>query len=80
MPVQRFRCMNQGCGRYARVTIEDAKGERARACARDAVGALDGRAAARVVWDDTRGINEHEATALRIAEQRSRFARTDAAA
>ena len=80
MPAQRFRCMDKQCDRYARVTIEDAEGERARACARHAVAALDGLAGARVIWDDTRGINEHEATALRMAEERSQLSRTDAAA
>jgi hypothetical protein len=80
MPAQRFRCMEKGCGRYARVTVEDAEGERARACARHAVDALENLARARVIWEDTRGINEYEATALRLAEERSQLCRKGAAA
>jgi hypothetical protein len=34
-------------------------------------------AGARVIWDDTQGINEHEPAALRLAEERSQLARTD---
>ena len=41
--------------------------------------ALNGLAGARVIWDDTQGINEHEAAALRLAEERSQLARTDTA-
>jgi hypothetical protein len=77
MPASRFACMDQECGRYARVTVGDAGGERARACARHAVTALEGLAGARVIWEDTRGINEHEATALAITEERSQLSRTD---
>jgi hypothetical protein len=80
MTAQRFRCMDAQCNRYARVTVEDAQGERGRACARHAMAALEGLAGARVIWQDTRGINEHEATALRITEERSQLARKDAAA
>jgi hypothetical protein len=80
MTAQRFRCMDNQCDRYARVTIEDAEGERTRACAPHAVAALDGLADARVIWDDTQGINEHEATALRLAEERSQLSRKGAAA
>ena len=79
MAAPRFRCMDSQCDRYARVTIQDAEGERVRACARHALAALDGLAGARVIWDDTQGINAHEAAALRIAEERSRLSRTDAA-
>jgi hypothetical protein len=75
-----FRCMDGQCGPYARVTVEDAETERGRACTRHAVAALDGLAGARLIWDDTHGINEHEATALAIAEERSQLSRTDAAA
>jgi hypothetical protein len=63
--------MDTECGRYARVTIEDAEGSRSRACPRHGVTALEGLAGARVIWDDTRGTNEHESAALRIAEERS---------
>jgi hypothetical protein len=80
MTAQRFQCMDRQCSRYARVTIEDAHGERARACARHAVAALEHLTQARVVWDDTQGINEHEDTALRLAEERSQLSRKDAAA
>jgi hypothetical protein len=79
MAAQRFRCMEGECDRYARVSIEDAQGQRARGCPRHAVAALDGLAGARVVWDDTRGINEYEATALRIGEERSQLSRKGAA-
>ncbi len=79
MPASRFRCMDRQCDRYARVTVEDAEGERARACARHAVAALDGLTGARVIWDDTRGINEYEGTALQLAEERSQLSRKDAA-
>jgi hypothetical protein len=60
MAAQRFRCMEGECDRYARVSIDDAKGQRARAWPRHTVAALDGLAGARVVWDKTHGINEHE--------------------
>ncbi len=63
------------CDRYARVTIEGAQGQRARACPRHAVAALNGLARARVVWDDTRGINQHETAGLQLAEERSELAR-----
>ena len=76
MAAGRFRCMDSECGRYARVTIEDAEGERGRACPCHGVGALEGLAGARVVWDDTRGISEHERAALCIAEERSLLSRT----
>lgn len=80
MAAQRFRCMGNQCDRYARVTVEDAVGERVRACARHAVAVLENLARARVIWDDTLGINDYEATALRLAEERSQLTRTDAAA
>jgi hypothetical protein len=80
MTAQRFQCMDGHCDRYARVTVEDAEGERARACARHAVAALEHLAQARVVWEDTRGINEHETAALRLAEKRSQLSRKDTAA
>lgn len=79
MPAQRYQCMDKQCSRYARVTLEDAEGERARTCARHAVTALENVARARVVWDDTHGLNEHEAIALRITKERSHLSRTDAA-
>ena len=79
MTARRFQCREGQCDRYARVTIEDATHQQDRACPRHAVEALNGLAGAQVIWDDTRGINEHEATALRVAEERSQLARTDTA-
>ena len=80
MAAQRFRCTDTRSDRYARVTIEDVEGELARVCAYHALAAFECLARARVVWDDTRGINEHETIALRIAEQRSQLSWADAAA
>jgi hypothetical protein len=80
MAGQRFGCMDKECDRCARVTIQDAGGQRDRACPRHAVAALDGLASARVIWDDSRGVSEHEATALRIAEERSQLSPKGAAA
>jgi hypothetical protein len=77
---QRFQCIDNQCERYARVTVEDAGGERARACARHALTVLETVAQARVVWHDTRGINQHEAAALRLAEDRSQLCRKGAVA
>jgi hypothetical protein len=57
MTAQRFPCIDAQCNRYARVTVEDAQGERGRACARHAVAALEGLTGARVIWEDTRGIS-----------------------
>jgi hypothetical protein len=64
------------CDRHARVTIEDRARQRDRACPRHAVHALNHLVGARVIWDDSQGINEHEATALRLAEERSQLARS----
>ena len=60
-------------------TIEDITHQRDRTCPYHAVQALNRLASASVIWDDTRGINEYEATALRLAEERSQLARTDTA-
>jgi hypothetical protein len=43
------------------------------------IEALNHLTGAQVVWDDTRGINEHEATTLRPAEERSELGWTDPA-
>ncbi len=59
------------CARYARVTVTDAKGASLRGCAEHAVAALFGTRGARVDWADSRGLNEHEVTALRLAEERA---------
>jgi hypothetical protein len=64
---------------YARVGVEDAKGQRARACPHHAVAVLEGLAGARVIWDDTHG-NDYEVTALRIAEKGSQLSRKGAVA
>ncbi len=56
--------------------IADAQGETARACPRHAVAALNGIIRARVIWEDTHGINDHERTALQLAEERSQLTRT----
>ena len=80
MAAQRFRCMEEECGRYARVSIEDAEGQRARTCPHHAVAVLTGLAGARVIWDDTHGINDYEVTALRIAQERSQLSRKGAVA
>jgi hypothetical protein len=71
----RFTCaLAPACRSYARVTIADTEGDTARACPCHAVAALNGVTGARVIWADTRGINDHERTALRIAEDRSQLA------
>lgn len=62
------------------MTIEDARGERDRACPRHAADALNHLTGARVIWDDTQGTNGHEATALRLAEDRSQLAKASTAA
>lgn len=62
-------------GDAARVTLADTQRETARACPRHAVAALNGITGARVVWADTRGVNDHERAALIIAEERSQLAR-----
>jgi hypothetical protein len=80
MTAQRFRSTDRACGRYVRVTVQDADGERARTCAHHTVELLNSLAGARVAWDDTQGINEHEASALRLVGERSQLSGTDAAA
>lgn len=80
MTARRFQSMEgPQCDRYARVTIEDITHLRDRASLRHAVEALNGLAGVRVIWNDTCGINEHEATALRLAEERPQLARPDTA-
>jgi len=73
MPGTRFTCElapadRPGCTEYARVTIADAAGDRARACPRHAVGALDADAG-RVDWADTRALNTYEAQALELSDE-----------
>ncbi len=72
----RFRCVltiadEPPCTSYARVTVIDAEGVRARGCPRHAVAALLGIRGARVDWEDSKGLNEFEVRALRIAEEAS---------
>jgi hypothetical protein len=80
MAAQWFRCTDKQCGWYARVAVENALGERVRACARYAVAVLEHLARAQVIWDNTRGINDYETTALLQAEERSQLSREDATA
>jgi hypothetical protein len=58
---------------YARVTIVDAEGASARACPRHAVAALNGIASAHVDWPDSKGLNEWERKAVKLAEERSKL-------
>jgi hypothetical protein len=58
MPGDRFRCQlaaadEADCTTYARVTLAEATGGRARACARHAVAAIDAIDGARVDWADS---------------------------
>jgi len=75
----RFACRllqeGEACSRYARVTIVDATGERARACPAHAVTGLEQITGARVDWADTKGLNEFEIKALELTEDRARLAR-----
>jgi len=75
----RFACrlLQEGetCSRYARVTIVDADGERARACPAHAIAGLEGITGAHVDWADTKGLNEWETAALNLTEERARLAR-----
>jgi hypothetical protein len=79
MDASRFRCLltiaDEGpCGRYARVTVIDLDGESARGCARHAVQALNGITGLQVDWDDSRGLNEYERSAIELAEERNYLA------
>ena len=58
------------CQSYARVTIVDSEGARARGCPRHAVAALDGIAGAHVDWADSKGLNQWEWKALELSELR----------
>ena len=78
MAQTRFTCTltqadEPSCPSYARVTIVDSGGASARACARHAVAGLLGIASAHVNWADSKGLNEWERTALRLAEERSQL-------
>jgi len=83
MDASRFRCLltiaDEGpCGRYARVTVIDLDSESVRGCARRAVQALNGITGLRVDWDDSRGLNEYERSAIELAEERSCLAHRQA--
>jgi hypothetical protein len=74
----RFTCSltradEPGCRSYARITIEDSEGARARGCPRHAVAALDGIAGAHVDWADSKGLNHWERKALELSEERSKL-------
>jgi hypothetical protein len=69
----RFTCtlfpQGETCDRYARVTIVDQDGDRARACPKHAMAALEGIDGARVDWPDSKGLNEFEVKALELTEE-----------
>ena len=78
MAQARFRCSltragEPTCQSYARVTITDSEGARARGCARHAVTAINGTTGAHVDWIDSRGFNEWERTALEPSEDQSKL-------
>jgi hypothetical protein len=78
MAQTRFTCTlteadEPACQSYARVTIEDTEGTSARACPRHAVAALNGIVCAHVDWPDSKGLNEWERKALKLAEERSQL-------
>ena len=73
MTQTRFICTltradEPACQSYARVTIIDSHGDSGRACPRHAVAALDGISRARIDWPDSKGLNQWERTALKLAE------------
>jgi hypothetical protein len=80
MDASRFLTISdeRPCGRYARVTVIDLDGESARGCVRHAVQALNGIAGLRVDWDDSRGLNEYERSAIELAEEHSFLAQRQA--
>ena len=55
-------------------------GESARGWARHAVQALNGITGLRVDWDDSRGLNQYERSAVELAEERSCLAHRQAPA
>jgi hypothetical protein len=76
MADNRFKCSltTEGepeCTRYARVTVADALGGRARGCPQHAMMALEGIRDARVDWADSKGLNEFEVQALKLTEERT---------
>ena len=78
MTQTRFTCTltkadEPPCQFYARVTIVDSEGARARGCPRHAVAALDGIAGAHADWSDSKGLNQWERTAVELAEERSQL-------
>ena len=78
MAQTRFTCSltradEPACQSYARVTIVDAEGVRARGCPRHGVAALDSIAGAHVDWADSKGLNQWEHKALGLSEERSQL-------
>jgi hypothetical protein len=78
MAQTRFKCSltragEPACQSYARVTITDSEGARARGCARQAVAANNGTTGAHVDWTDSRGLSEWELTALELSENRNKL-------
>jgi hypothetical protein len=74
----RFTCSlttadEPACQSYARVTIVDSGGARARGCPRHAVAALIGIAGAQVDWADSKGLNQWQRKALELTEERSKL-------
>ena len=77
MAQTRFTCSltradEPACQTYARVTITDPEGTRARGCPRHAAAALDGIAGGHVDWADN-GLNQWERKALELSEERSQL-------
>jgi len=75
----RFTCSltkadEPACESYARVTIVDLEGTKARGCPRHAIAALDGITSAHVDWADSKGLNKWERTALELSEERGTLA------
>jgi hypothetical protein len=78
MTQTRFTCTltradEPACQSYARVTIIDVQGDSGRACPRHAVAALHGISRAHVDWPGSKGLNQWESTALKLAEERSQL-------
>jgi hypothetical protein len=78
MAQTRFTCSltradEPACQSYARVTIVDSQGAKARGCPRHTVSALDGIAGGHLDWADSKGINQWERTALELSEERSKL-------
>lgn len=78
MAQNRFTCTlttadQPECQSYARVTITDATGTTARGRPRHAVAVLNGITGAHVVSEDSKGLNEWERQALKLAKELSQL-------